>query len=56
MHLACAADSGSPGLPPESWDRFPQISGLNDLLQVAVDYVAANSPVGPVVEGRIVRP
>ncbi len=28
----------------------------DDLLQVAVDYVAANSPVGPVVEGRIVGP
>lgn len=26
------------------------------LLQVAVDYVAASSPVGPVVEGRIVGP
>jgi 2',3'-cyclic-nucleotide 2'-phosphodiesterase (5'-nucleotidase family) len=29
---------------------------LDDLLQVVVDYVAANSPVGPVVEGRIVGP
>ena len=28
----------------------------DDLLQVAVDYVAANSPVGPVVEGRIIGP
>jgi len=28
----------------------------SDLLQVAIDYVAANSPVGPVVEGRIVGP
>jgi 2',3'-cyclic-nucleotide 2'-phosphodiesterase (5'-nucleotidase family) len=28
----------------------------DDLLQVAVDYVTANSPVGPVVEGRIVGP
>ena len=28
----------------------------DDLLQVAIDYVAANSPVGPVVEGRIVGP
>ena len=27
----------------------------DDLLQVAVDYVTANSPVGPVVEGRIVE-
>jgi 2',3'-cyclic-nucleotide 2'-phosphodiesterase (5'-nucleotidase family) len=26
----------------------------DDLLQVAIDYVAANSPVAPVVEGRIV--
>jgi 2',3'-cyclic-nucleotide 2'-phosphodiesterase (5'-nucleotidase family) len=26
----------------------------DDLLQVAIDYVAANSPVGPTVEGRIV--
>ena len=28
----------------------------DDLLQVAVDYVAANSPVDPVVEGRITGP
>jgi 2',3'-cyclic-nucleotide 2'-phosphodiesterase (5'-nucleotidase family)/predicted AlkP superfamily phosphohydrolase/phosphomutase len=28
----------------------------DDLLQVAIDWVAANSPVGPVVEGRIVGP
>jgi 2',3'-cyclic-nucleotide 2'-phosphodiesterase (5'-nucleotidase family) len=28
----------------------------DDLLQVAIDYVAANSPVGPLVEGRIVGP
>jgi 2',3'-cyclic-nucleotide 2'-phosphodiesterase (5'-nucleotidase family) len=28
----------------------------DDLLQVAIDYVAANSPVGAVVEGRIVGP
>ncbi len=28
----------------------------DDLLQVAIDYVTANSPVGPVVEGRIVGP
>ncbi len=27
----------------------------DDLLQVAIDYVAANSPVGPVVDGRIVQ-
>ncbi len=28
----------------------------DDLMQVAIDYVDANSPVGPVVEGRIVGP
>jgi len=28
----------------------------DDLLQVSIDYVSANSPVGPVVEGRIVGP
>jgi len=28
----------------------------DDLMQVAIDYVAANSPVGSVVEGRIVGP
>jgi 2',3'-cyclic-nucleotide 2'-phosphodiesterase (5'-nucleotidase family) len=28
----------------------------DDLLQVTIDYVAANSPVVPVVEGRIVGP
>jgi 2',3'-cyclic-nucleotide 2'-phosphodiesterase (5'-nucleotidase family) len=28
----------------------------DDLLQVAIDYIAANSPVGPVVEGRIAGP
>jgi hypothetical protein len=26
------------------------------LLDVAIEYVTANSPVGPVVEGRIVGP
>jgi 2',3'-cyclic-nucleotide 2'-phosphodiesterase (5'-nucleotidase family) len=28
----------------------------DDLLQVAIDYIAANSPVAPVVEGRIAGP
>jgi len=28
----------------------------DDLLEVAIDYIGANSPVGPVVEGRIVGP
>jgi len=28
----------------------------DDLLQVSIDYVTANSPVGPVVDGRIVGP
>lgn len=28
----------------------------DDLLQVAIDYVTANSPVAPVVEGRIIGP
>jgi hypothetical protein len=28
----------------------------DDLLQLAVDYVGANSPVAPVVDGRIVGP
>ncbi len=28
----------------------------DDLLQVSIDYVTANSPVGPVVEGRITGP
>jgi 2',3'-cyclic-nucleotide 2'-phosphodiesterase (5'-nucleotidase family)/predicted AlkP superfamily phosphohydrolase/phosphomutase len=28
----------------------------DDLLQVTIDYITANSPVGPVVEGRIVGP
>ena len=28
----------------------------DDLLQVAIDYVTANSPVGPVVDGRITGP
>ena len=27
----------------------------DDLLQVAIEHVTANSPVGPVVEGRIVQ-
>ena len=27
----------------------------DDLLQVTIDYIAAHSPVGPVVEGRTVR-
>jgi len=28
----------------------------DDLLQVTIDYIAANSPVDPLVEGRIVGP
>ena len=28
----------------------------DDLLQVTIDYITASSPVGPVVEGRIVGP
>ena len=28
----------------------------DDLLQVAIDYITAHSPVDPVVEGRIVGP
>ena len=28
----------------------------DDLLQVAIDYITAHSPVGPVVDGRIVGP
>jgi 5'-nucleotidase len=28
----------------------------DDLLQVTIDYVAANSPVAPAVEGRIEGP
>ncbi len=28
----------------------------DDLLEVTIDYITANSPVGPVVEGRIVGP
>ncbi len=27
----------------------------DDLLEVSIDYVAANSPVHPVVEGRLVK-
>jgi 2',3'-cyclic-nucleotide 2'-phosphodiesterase (5'-nucleotidase family) len=28
----------------------------DDLMQVVIDYIAAHSPVGPVVDGRIVGP
>ena len=28
----------------------------DDLLEVAIDYVTANSPIDPVVDGRIVGP
>ena len=39
--------------------RFTQGTNVlqtgDDLLQVAIDYVAANSPVGSVVEGRMVK-
>jgi len=28
----------------------------DDLLQVTIDYIAARSPVGPAIEGRIVGP
>jgi 2',3'-cyclic-nucleotide 2'-phosphodiesterase (5'-nucleotidase family) len=28
----------------------------DDLLQVAIDYISANSPVAPAVDGRIIGP
>jgi 2',3'-cyclic-nucleotide 2'-phosphodiesterase (5'-nucleotidase family) len=44
-------------------DGYTAFTGGTDVLQpgdalldVAIDYIAANSPVAPVVEGRIVRP
>ena len=44
----------------DGYTVFPQGTNVlmpgDDLLQVAIDYVAAHSPVGPVVEGRIVGP
>ncbi len=43
-------------------DGYTALSGGTDVLQpgdglleITIDYIAANSPVGPVVEGRIVR-
>jgi hypothetical protein len=36
--------------------RSTRWSSGDDLLQVTIDYIAANSPVDPVVEGRIVGP
>jgi hypothetical protein len=38
----------------------PAVAGMwqpgDDLLQVAIDWISARSPVDPVVEGRIVGP
>lgn len=43
----------------DGWTAFMQGTNVqqpgDDLLDVAIGYVAANSPVGPVVEGRIVK-
>ena len=43
-----------PGVPPAEGTDVLQPG--DDLLQVAIDYIAANSPVAPTVEGRIEGP
>jgi 2',3'-cyclic-nucleotide 2'-phosphodiesterase (5'-nucleotidase family) len=44
----------------DGWTAFANGTNVaqpgDDLLQVAIDYVAANSPVAPVVDGRIIGP
>ena len=45
---------------PTAYGEMPtalyRVQPGDDLLEVAIDYVTSNSPVGPVVEGRIVGP
>jgi 2',3'-cyclic-nucleotide 2'-phosphodiesterase (5'-nucleotidase family) len=48
------AGGGGDG-PPILSEGTDVLTPGDDLLQVAIEYIAAHSPVGPVVEGRIVR-
>ena len=50
------AGSGGDGYPPFFQQGTNVAQPGDDLMQVTIDYITANSPVDPVVEGRIVGP
>ncbi|HET9346062.1 MAG TPA: 5'-nucleotidase C-terminal domain-containing protein [Candidatus Limnocylindrales bacterium] len=50
------AGAGGDGYPPFLQQGTDVQQPGDDLMQVTVDYITANSPVDPVVEGRIVGP
>jgi 2',3'-cyclic-nucleotide 2'-phosphodiesterase (5'-nucleotidase family) len=50
------AGAGGDGYPPFFQQGTDVAQPGDDLMQVTIDYIAANSPVDPVVEGRIVGP
>ena len=50
------AGSGGDGYPPFLQQGTDVAQPGDDLMQVTADYITANSPVDPVVEGRIVGP
>jgi 2',3'-cyclic-nucleotide 2'-phosphodiesterase (5'-nucleotidase family) len=56
MYGTPGSTAGGDGYPPVFQLGTNVLQPGDDLLQVAIDYVAAHSPVGPVVEGRIVGP
>jgi 2',3'-cyclic-nucleotide 2'-phosphodiesterase (5'-nucleotidase family) len=55
MYTLGAAGSGD-GYPPFLSQGTDVQQPGDDLLQVTIDYITAHSPVGPVVEGRVVGP
>ena len=55
MYTLGAAGSGD-GYPPFLSQGTDVQQPDDDLLQVTIDYITAHSPVGPVVEGRVVGP
>ena len=55
LHVHWAGRSGDGYTPFLSQGTDVQQPG-DDLLQVTIDYITAHSPVGPVVEGRVVGP
>jgi 2',3'-cyclic-nucleotide 2'-phosphodiesterase (5'-nucleotidase family) len=55
MYTLGAAGSGD-GYPPSLSQGTNVLQPGDDLMQVVIDYIAAHSPVGSVVEGRIVGP
>jgi 2',3'-cyclic-nucleotide 2'-phosphodiesterase (5'-nucleotidase family) len=56
MYGTPGSTAGGDGYPPVFQLGTNVLQPGDDLLQVTIDYIAAHSPVGPVVQGRIVGP